>query len=130
MSTTSPPIRVRGLAMLTEPELEASVRAVLSALAARRAVAAPHLHPARLHDAAALTIASWWQDAEGRPGAVLSELVSGRPVPRDALVADVDAVITEHSTTPGGRPLIGFDDRDDSDLQQLRLLRAWAEAHP
>lgn len=70
----------------------------------------------RISDAAAATIASWWQ-SPGRIGRTLAALASGLPVEVEDLVADIDATIRE------------ADERhhlDAADRRALAALAAWA----
>lgn len=83
--------------------------------------------PVRLSLPAARTLAHLWGlPDDGKAGGVLHRLSRGEEVPRDALLADVQAVIAHCERT---RPE-GTAPEEDVDVQHLTLLREWAESQP
>lgn len=72
-----------------------------------------------ISDAAAVTIASWWQ-SPGTVGRHLASLASGSPVSPDALLDDIDATEREAETSVPGL--------NRSDRRALAVLRSWVLA--
>lgn len=114
------PVRILpDLRYLTAEELAAEVRGIRSGK--ERGL------PVRLSLPAARTLAhSWGIPDDEKEGGVLWRLSRGEEVPRDALLADVQAVIAHCERT---RPE-GVAAEDDLDVQHLTLLREWVETQP
>lgn len=114
------PVRILAeLRYLSAEELAAEVQSLRSGRARNL--------PVRLSAPAARTLAHLWGlPDDGKEGGVLHRLSRGEEVPRDALLADVDAVIAHcERTRPEGVP-----PEEDVDVQHLTLLREWAESQP
>lgn len=80
-------------------------------------MAAARAHVGIISDAAAVTIASWWQSS-GTVGYVLAALASGREVDTGHLIADIDATLAP------------YDEHDEDPQAYLGALREWAETAP
>lgn len=107
------------LRRLSADELAAEVRSVRSGKA--RGL------PVRLSGNAVQTLAhAWGVPDDEKVGGILWELSRWQEVSRDALLADVQAVIAHcEQTRPAGTP-----EEEDVDVQQLTLLREWVETQP